>query len=388
MIEAVVHKRINRRKILAISGVVLLAGCQVIPKGPVTPPPAPETPSAGVLPADQQRHRVALLVPTSGPNAGVGEAIANAATMALLDTNASNLRITTYDTAGGPAAAVTRALADGNKLILGPLLGDEVAIVANIARPARVPMISFSNDGSVAGRDTFIMGQLPSQSIARTVQFARAQGVRRYAALVPEGEYGLRAAASLNAAVIEAGGTLAATETYSRGNTSIVSAARRLKAKGAFDAVLIADGGRFATQAAPLLRPAGATAPRLLGTELWSGDSTLATSPALRGAWYSAVSDLRFRQFGESYKTRFGTQPYRIATLGYDAVLLTLRVARNWKPGTTFPTGALFDREGFLGLDGPFRFGANGVVERAFEVVELRQGGVRVVSPAPAKFAD
>ena len=53
MIEAVVHKRINRRKILAISGVVLLAGCQVIPKGPVTPPPAPETPSAGVLPADQ-----------------------------------------------------------------------------------------------------------------------------------------------------------------------------------------------------------------------------------------------------------------------------------------------------------------------------------------------
>ena len=66
--------------------------------------------------------------------------------------------------------------------------------------------------------------------------------------------------------------------------------------------------------------------------------------------------------------------------------MLTLRVARSWKPGTTFPTAKLYDPEGFLGLDGVFRFGANGVVERALEVVEIRQGGVTVVSPAPARL--
>lgn len=380
--------KFNRRGILATAGLVLLAGCQVIPKGPVAPPPPPPTqPGTGALPADQQRHRVALLLPTSGPNAGIGQALANAATMALLDTNAANLRITTYDTATGPAAAATRAIADGNKLILGPLMGDEVAAVAGVARPAKVPIISFSNDGSVAGRDGFIMGVLPSQSIARSVNFARAQGIRRFAALIPDGEYGLRAYAALNTAVAEAGGQMVASETYSRANTSVVSAARRLKSKGGFDGVLVADGGRIATLAAPQLKTAGQALPRLIGTELWSGDATVAGAPSLRGAWYAAVSDARFRQFSESYKTRFGGQPYRIATLGYDSVLLTLRVARNWKPGTTFPTERLYDRDGFLGLDGVFRFGENGVVERALEVVELRQGGVNVVSPAPARFA-
>ena len=377
----------SRRKIITVAALLLLAGCRVVPKAPVpVAPPPPDRPSASALPADQLRHRVALLVPTSGPNAAVGQALANATTMALLDTNAANLRVTTYDSATGPAAAANRAIADGNKLILGPLLGDDVAAVAQIARPARVPIISFSNDGAVAGRDVFIMGSLPSQSITRTVNWARAQGVRRFAALLPEGEYGMRAGAALNSAVAEAGGTLVTTASYSRGNTSIVSAAQRLKAKGGFDAVLIADSGRFAVQAAPQLRAAGVLTPRLLGTELWSGDNPVANSAALRGAWYAAMSDGRFARYAESYKARFGAAPHRISTLGYDAVLLTLRVARDWKPGALFPTARLYDPQGFVGVDGPLRFGGNGMVERAYEVVELRQTGTAVVSPAPAGF--
>src|SRR5690606_3178599 len=120
------------------------------------------------------------------------------------------------------------------------------------------------------------------------------------------------------------GGVLVATERYDRGNTSIVSAAERLKARGGFDTVLIADGVRLSAMAAGALKDAGDDLPRLLGTELWSGDDGLARASALRGAWFSAVSDGRFRQFVTSYEARFGEQPYRVATLGYDAVLLTL----------------------------------------------------------------
>ena len=39
------------------------------------------------------------------------------------------------------------------------------------------------------------------------------------------------------------------------------------------------------------------------------------------------MSDTRFGQFAASYRTRFGTAPPRIATLGYDAVLLTVRLS-------------------------------------------------------------
>ncbi|MBC2669440.1 penicillin-binding protein activator [Novosphingobium piscinae] len=378
--------KFDRRGLMAGMAVVLVAGCAVVPKAPPVAPP-PEQPSASTLPADQLRHRVALLVPLSGPNGAVGQSLANATTMALLDTGASNLRLTTYDTAAGPSVAATRAIADGNKLILGPLMGDEATAVATIARPARVPIIAFSNDIGVAAPGTFIMGSLPEQSIGRTVRFARSRGISRFAALVPEGEYGQRATAAFNAAVLETGGALVASESFARGNTSVVSAARRLRARGGFEAVLVADGGRIAALAAPAFK-AGKPPVRLLGTELWSGDAAALGGTALSGAWFAAVPDTRFRQFAESYHSRFGAKPYRLATLGYDAVLLTLRVAREWKPGTTFPTGRLGDRGGFLGLDGPFRFSENGVVERAFEVNEVRDGGVTAVSPAPARFQD
>lgn len=381
-----IEGRFSRRRMMALAGVTLLAGCQVVPKGvPDSSGPAQQVPNANTLPADQQRHRIAILLPSGGVNAAAAQSLVNAANMAVLDTNATNLRITTYDTSSGPADAAARAIADGNKLILGPLMSEDVAAVARIARPARVPIIAFSNDAGVSGRDVFIMGSLPNQSIERTVNWAKSKGVRRFGSLVPEGDYGLRANAALNTAVMEAGGTVVASEVFARSNPSIISAAKRLKSKGPLDAVLIADGSRFAVLAAPQLRPRG-VGPRLLGTELWSGDSGALTSPSLRGAWYSAVSDGRFLQFSESYRNRFGAQPHRMATMGYDAVLLTLRVARSWKPGTTFPTAKLYDPEGFLGLDGVFRFGANGVVERALEVVEIRQGGVTVVSPAPARL--
>lgn len=377
--------RIDRRRIIVFTTALLLAGCKVIPSGPKNPPPPPP---ADTLPSDQQRHRIALLVPLTGPNAAAGQSIANATTMALLDTSAKTIRITTYDTAPGPAAAASRAVADGNRLILGPVQADDVAAIATVARAARIPLISYSSDAQVAARDVFVMGTTPDNAIARTVAFARSRGALRFGLLAPNGDYGARASAAFNAAVKSSGGSVVASSTYDRSNTSILSAAQRLRSRGTFDAILVADGARFAVLAAPRLKPAAASSPRLLGTELWSGESAIAKTPALRGAWFAAVSDTRFRQFSESYKARFGAAPYRLATLGYDSVLLTVRIGRDWKPGTAFPAARLTDRDGFLGLDGPFRFGAGGLIERALEVREARANGLSIVSPAPERFAD
>ena len=88
-----------------------------------------------MLPTDTARHRVALLVPLSGENAAVGRSIANATTMALLDTNAENLRITTYDTAHRRRQRRRAARSrDGNKLILGPLVREDVTAGAGRRR--------------------------------------------------------------------------------------------------------------------------------------------------------------------------------------------------------------------------------------------------------------
>ena len=382
-------QKIDRRKLVTLASLSLLAACKTVaPPAPPPPPPAPEAPSANVLPTDAARHRVALLVPLTGPNAPAGQSIANATTMALLDTNAQNLRITTYDTATGAASAAARAIAEGNKLILGPLLSDDIPAITAAARAARVPVISSSNDEARASRDTLIMGSLPSQSVGRTVAWARAQGHSSFAALIPAGEYGQRASAALVAAVRGQGGTMVGMESYDRSPASLAAATKRLRDRGGYDTVLIADGGRISAQAGPLIKSGNSSVAQILGTELWSGESAVSAAPALAGAWYAAVSDQRWRQFTDSYRNRFGAAPYRIATLGYDSVLLTLKVAREWRPGTIFPTARLFDKDGYLGLDGAFRFRSNGAIERALEVRQVRSGGVDVVSAAPARFAD
>jgi len=375
---------VTRRNVTMAASAVLLSACSIIPKGPETPSagaPAP-APSSSSLPEDNL-HRVALLVPLSGQNGDVGQSIANATTMAILDTAADNLRITTYDTAKGPQAAASQAIADGNKLILGPLLGSNVVSVLAEARPANVPIISFSNDTTVAGPGVFVMGHIPEQSISRSVEYARDTGARDFALLAPDGDYGNRAEAALRSALGDHGGQMVSSERYASSNTSVVSAGARLKQRGGFDTVLIADGAEGSIRAAQAVKSDGL---RILGTERWSGDRDLMRSAPLRGALYSAVSDGRYAGFVRSYQERFGGQPYRIATLGYDAVLLTLRAARDWKTGRPFPTDVLFQSGGFDGMDGPFRFQRNGVIERAFEVRRVTNGGVETVSAAPRGF--
>ncbi|WP_188641706.1 penicillin-binding protein activator [Blastomonas marina] len=385
------HKPLGRRGFLAGLALALLGGCSIIPKGAPAeaPPPVRVEPAATTsnLPDEEGYHRIALLVPLSGENERAGSSIANAATTAVIDTGAQNIRVTTYDTTPGAAAAAREAMADGNRLILGPLMGENIDAVAGVAGQYDVPVISFSNDATQGQRGVFLMGTQPAQSIENTVRYASSRGLRRIAALVPTGAYGDRAAEGLVSATRAYGATFAGMERYDRGNTSIRSAAMRLRERGGYDAVLIADGGRLATIAAPVLKPSGSNV-QILGTELWSGDDAIYDARALRGAWFSAVTDERWAQFAQSYAQRFGTRPFRIATLGFDAVLITLNIANDWDVGDEFPTTRLYGRGGFLGTDGIIRFGSNGIGERAFELREVRANTTEVIEPAPTRFVD
>ena len=378
---------VNRRTLMTAAGAMLLSGCAIIPRGadvPTGPAPAPAPArAANAQPEADSPHRVALLVPLSGQNGAVGQSIANATTMALLDTGARNLSITTYDTAPGARGAAARAIADGNGLVLGPLLGSDVSAVRGVTAAANVPIISFSNDTSVAGPGVFIMGQIPEQSIARSVGHVRQAGARNFAILAPEGEYGDKAEAGLRSALEAGGGTLVARERYARSNTSIVSAAQRLGQRGGFDTLLIADGSSMAIRGANAL---GNSSVRILGTERWAGERDVLDAPSLRGALFSSVGDGRYGGFVRSYTERFGGQPYRVSTLGYDAVLLALRAARDWQVGRPFPTQILYQSGGFDGVDGPFRFARNGVIERAMEVRRVGDGTAEIVAPAPQGF--
>ena len=364
-------RQARRGFLITLVAALAVAGCQTAPRRPL--PSAPGVP---------QKLEVAVLVPLTGQDAAVGDSLANAAKLALLDTGNQQIQLTVYNTEeGGAAAAAGRALAAGNQLILGPLLSEEVRSVAPVAQRARVPVIAYSNDAQAAANGVYILGFSPAQSIERVVLHARQQGAVRFAALVPGGLYGERSSRALLSAVQRAGGQVAAVETYATA-AEARAAARRLNNRGGFDAVLIADGGRAAMAAAPAIR----VGPRLLGTELWASDRGLGSVPRLRGAWYAAAPDARFQQFVTRYRARYGKAPMRLASLGYDSMLLTVRAARSWQPGRRFPVRALNEPEGFAGVDGIFRFGRDNVAQRAFEVRQVTAAGTTIISAAPSSF--
>lgn len=387
-----IPQRVGRWFTVAAAG--LLAACStVVPRAPAPPPPpaveAPPPPDTEVqqgIPRDTQRNRVALLVPLTGANAGVGQSIANATMLALLDTQNQSVRITNYDTATGAAAAARRAIAEGAQLILGPLLAEDVRAVAPVARAANVPVLSFSNDVSVAGSGTYLMGYAPAQSINRVVDYAGGRGVKSFAGLIPNSLYGQRASTAFLRAVEGVGGQVVSLQTYARTPAGVTAATGRVAGAGTVGAVLIADGGATAAQAAAQVKRGANAGARILGTELWNSESGLAARPALAGAWFASVSDTLYRQYAAKYRARFGTAPYRLSSLGYDSVLLTVRIARDWRVGSSFPEARLRDADGFAGIDGAFRFGRDGIAERALEVKEVRGGTTAVVSPAPAGF--
>lgn len=376
--------------------------------------PQPVAPARPTPEPDSVRNRVALLVPTSGAQAAVGRSIANAALLALADVRNPRFRLTTYDTAapGGAAGAARAAIGGGARVILGPLLAADVRAAAPIAAAAAVPVISFTNDAAVAGGGTYVLGFQPAQSVARVVAFARARGVGRFAALVPTGAYGSRASTAFLRGVQANGGAVTGIVPYARDRRAMVAAVRKLTgvdaratgvalrpdgtvatvapaARGvAFGALLIPDTGAIAAAFGPLLAGVGAgpATVRLLGSELWASEPGLARAPSMRGAWFAAVPDRRFAQMATRYRARFGGQPSRLASLGYDAVLLVQSLGERWRIGEPFPSEALGAAAGFTGVDGVFRFNGAGVAERALEVRQVAPGGVAVVSPASAGF--
>jgi ABC-type branched-subunit amino acid transport system substrate-binding protein len=174
-------------------------------------------------------------------------------------------------------------------------------------------------------------------------------------------------------------------QSYQRSPTSLAAAIKAIS-KEKFDAVLIADSGRIAIASAPLIRRSSGAAVRILGTELWNAEPSLNNSPAMAGAWFASVDDSLFKQFVSRYRARYGRTPYRLASLGYDAVLLTVRIAKDWRVGDRFPVDALADEGGFSGVDGAFRFAKGHIAERALAVHQLGPGGGTIVSPAPSGF--
>ena len=135
--------------------------------------------------------RVAILLPLSGSNAGLGQAMLRAARLALAAPGSPGLDARdTRGTADGAAEAARAALGAGDALILGPLTNTETAAVAPLAAASGVAVLAFTSDAAQARPGVWVLGITAQQQVDRLVQAAREDGRSRFAAVLPEGPFG------------------------------------------------------------------------------------------------------------------------------------------------------------------------------------------------------
>jgi ABC-type branched-subunit amino acid transport system substrate-binding protein len=404
------HGRLLRiaSTLVAFALLLVLAACGgrmvAAPLGPPQPPiAAPKLPPPPIQPeplSPSGHLKVGVLLPLSGPNAELGQAMLEAAQLALFATSGEKLTLVPRDTAsaGGAAAAARSAVADGATLLIGPLLAAEVEAVRPIAAEARINVIAFATQTQVAGGNVFLMGFLPRQEVAREVSFARERGLRRFGALAPGTPYGRLMTDVLRDTVGAAGGTVTKVEYLNPDGSDVSAAVQRLlgpaigpggtpEAKIEFDALLLPLGGDQLKQTAREVRTAGASADkvRLLGSGLWD-DRSIAGEPALYGGWFAAVPPEQRREFDSRFQATYGRPPPRLASLAFDAAALAAVLSTRGRD--PFSRQAILNPSGFTGVDGLFRFTEPGLVQRGLAVLEVTPDGTRVVSPAPTSFRD
>jgi ABC-type branched-subunit amino acid transport system substrate-binding protein len=333
--------------------------------------------------------KVGLILPLSAAgNAGVAaQSMKNAAEMALAEFQNPNVQLLIKDDGGSPQGAqqgTQQALAEGAEIILGPLFAASVPATAQLTRARGTSVIAFSTDSSVAGRGVYLLSFLPESDINRIIDYAAGTGKRSFAALVPDNAYGNVVEAAFKQAVGRKGGRVIAFEKYAADRST---AARTVAAAlGSADALMIADDGESVVATADALTAAGANLRniQLLGTGLWDNPRVLA-SPALQGGLYAAPDPSGFRSFAGRYRTKYGAEPVRTATLAYDAVALVAALSRTQGP-QRFAAETLTNPSGFAGIDGLFRFRSDGTNERGLAVMKVATGGGVAVAGSPKSF--
>ncbi len=345
--------------------------------------------------------KVALILPLGGYGepAQIARGMKQAAEMALIEADNPAVQLITKDDGGTPQgamAAADAAISEGAEIILGPLFGKSATAIAPIAAKAGIPVVSFSNDPSAAGNGVYLVSFLVSEEVNRVISYAASQGKKRFAALIPDTAYGKTVEPAFRSAVKKAGGEIVVLENYAAGASATLQSAKTVvqaisaaeKAGSPVDALFVPAAQETIAELGPLLAYSGLTNDKLklLGTSAWDVP-IISRDEALVGGWYAASDPGGWTAFAEKYRRNFGTTPPRLATLSYDAMAMSLQLAKGSSPGR-FSADKLTRSEGFSGVDGSIRLMPGGLSRRALAVLEIEKYNSVVVEGGDVAVQD
>jgi ABC-type branched-subunit amino acid transport system substrate-binding protein len=379
--------------LVALASAVLLAGCSSnLSMGDLLPGSSPTPPGPPGSNIGEGKVKVGLVLPLSGTgNAAVAaQSMRNSAEMALAEFNSPDIQLLVKDDGGsapGAQQAAQQAFDEGAEIILGPLFALTVGPVGALARSRGVPVIAFSTDANVAARGVYLLSFLPESDVDRIIGYAASQGRKSFAALMPDNAYGTVVEAAFKQSVARRSGRIVALERYPIDRAQMQAVLRTVaQSASRADVVFIPDSADSVAVVVQAMSANGVDPKRVqfVGSGLWE-DPQIFSNSMLDGAWYAGPDSTGFRNFSARYRSRYGQDPARTASLAYDAVALVAALTKT-QGNQRFSEEVLTNASGFTGIDGLVRFRPDGTNQRGLVVMRVTPTGGQIISPAPKSF--
>jgi hypothetical protein len=389
MFASSIRRRSAVLRALAFAGLAVLSACVSLPattggsEGPVIDPAAPV--------------QVALLVPAGSALASndfIAQNLENAARLAIADLQGVQIDLRVYATAGDPAQAGTAAataVADGAKIILGPLFANEVVAAGLATAGTGVNILAFSNNETVAGGNTFILGATFRNSADRLVRYGKRSGIQRYMIVHADNDVGPVERDAIAAAVAANGATVAGIQSYPLSQQGVLAAAPGIvaatNAAGAQAILTPATVNADLPILVTALPEAGlnTAAIRFMGVTRWDSLPQALELPGLQGSLFTMPDTQVSQMFESRYAAAYGTPPYDLAGLAYDGIAAIGALVARRDPAA-LSRASLTQGQGFMGTNGIFRLLPDGTNQRGLAVAEVRGGRVVILDPAPRGF--
>lgn len=341
--------------------------------------------------------QVALLVPGGSASAeenAIAASLENAARLAMSDLSGVEIDLRVYNSgrdSGMASQAAMTAVADGAKIILGPLDAASANAVGVAVAPSNVNVLAFSNNTAIAGGNVFVLGNTFSNISDRLVRYAGSQGINRYLIAHQDDLAGTVGRDAIATSIRMAGGTVAGIQSYPFNQqgifdnaSAIVANARSTGAQAVFVTDSMAGGlPILATSLADQgLNPA--TTP-LVGITRWDSAPQAAALPGLQNGYFAMGDAGREAAFRDRYSAAYGGAPHPLASIAYDGIAAIGALAATGDRDA-LTIASLTRSAGFAGATGIFRLRPDGTNQRALAVARVIDGQVVIVDPAPTTF--
>jgi ABC-type branched-subunit amino acid transport system substrate-binding protein len=369
-------------------------------------------------------RRIGLLAPLSGPYREIGEAFRRGAELALAAPGGPTVIVEdTRGTPEGAAAAVERlVLGSGVVALLGPVGDHECRAAGLAAAELEVPILLLGSAPELPGLSPWIFRhRVTPADQARAIAYHALfdLGIRTFAILFPDDEYGRVMMNAFWDEVDRGGGEVRGAEAYPAKGAQADAAIRRLiggtgdprirpdpfeirrgEKKVAyqplvdFEALFLPETPRRARQILSQLHfydvrlnTGGATgqvraahaAVQVLGPGSWNGEAIArGAEPVVQNAHFpgsfvpqsARPAVLRFLQ---SYRSRYGRPPNELEAQAYDAAgWLWVAWQRGAAQGRPALQQALFAVGGFLGVTGEVRVLPDGGTHTSLTILQVQ----------------